>query len=248
HLKLPGRQAELLDALVAAGKPVVLVLVAGRPLELGAAIETVPSILMAWYPGTEGGPALADLLFGDVSPSGKLPHTYPRTIGQVPIHYARLPSGRPFRPGERFTLTYVDEDVRPLFPFGWGLTYTRFTYTNLEIVAPSVKPSEAVEVRVTVTNVGGRIGKEVAQLYVRDVVASRSRPVRELKGFDKIALAPGESRVVSFRVPARELGFHLEDGRYVVEPGLFQVWVGGSSLADLGGTFEVTEGLGPAPR
>jgi beta-glucosidase len=248
HLRMPGRQYELLDALVATGKPIALVLMAGRPLELDSAVGAVSSILMAWYPGTEGGPAIADVLFGDANPSGKLPHTYPRTVGQVPIHYDRLPSGRPTEAGNRFTLKYIDEDIRPLFPFGWGLSYTRFAYSNFEIVTPKVRASEAVEIRVTVANTGSRAGKEVVQLYVRDLVASRSRPVRQLKAFEKIALAPSEARTVTFRVPARDLGFHLADGAYVVEPGAFQVWVGGSSLADLGGTLEVTEGLRLPPQ
>mgnify|MGYP001258151860 FL=1 len=247
HLRLPGRQYELLDALVATGRKVALVLIAGRPLELREAAETVPAILMAWYPGTEGGPAIADVLFGDAGPGGRLPHSWPRTVGQVPLHYDARPSGRPTRTDNRFTLNYIDEDIRPLFPFGWGLDYTGFAYSDLEIVTPRVRASEAVEIRVTVTNTGARAGKEVAQLYVRDPVASRSRPLRQLKAFRKIVLAPGEARTVAFRVPARELGFHLPDGSYLVEPGRFQVWAGGSALADLGGSFEVTEALRVPP-
>ena len=243
HLTLPGKQRDLLDALIGTGKPVVLVLVAGRPIELGAAVETVPAILMTWQLGAEGGPAVADILFGDIAPSGKLPVTWPRTVGQVPIHYNRLPTGRPAHVGARYTAQYIDEDVRPLFPFGWGLGYTTVTYADLVIATPAVRASDMVEVRVTVTNTGRRPGKEVAQLYVRDPVASRSRPVLELKAFEKIALAPGESRVVTFRVPVRDLGFHLDDGTYVVEPGHFQVWVGGSALTELGSGFHVTEGL-----
>jgi beta-glucosidase len=243
YLTLPGRQRELLDALTATGTPVVLVLETGRPLELGAAVEKIPAIVMAWYLGTEGGPALADILFGDESPSAKLPVSWPRTVGQVPVHYNRLPTGRPADPKSRWTARYRDEDVRPLFPFGWGLGYTRFAYTGLDVATPTVGAQDVVELRVTVTNTGERAGKEVAQLYVRQPVASRSRPLRELKAFEKIALQPGESRAVTFRVPVRDLGFHLDDGSYVVEPGPFQAWIGGNSLADLEGGFEVTDGL-----
>lgn len=247
YLSLPGKQQKLLEALVATGKPVILVILAGRPLELGPASDRLSAALMAWYPGTEGAAAITETLFGDVNPSGKLPLTWPRTVGQIPIYYNHLPSGRPSDPHRRFTRNYMDESLAPLFPFGWGLSYTWFRFSDLVVDTPRVKASDHVQVRVTVTNTGPREGKEVAQLYVRDVVASRSRPVRELKGFDKIRLAPGESRVVTFRIPARELGFHLEDGTYVVEPGAFDVWVGGNSLADLGTRFEVSDGLQIVP-
>ena len=243
HLTLPGRQGALLEALVATGKPVIVVLIAGRPFELVRIADKLSAILMAWYPGTEGGAAIAETLFGDVNPSGKLPVSWPRTVGQLPLYYNRLPSGRPHYPDQRFTLNYLDESLEPLFPFGWGLSYTNFTFKDLTIATPKVGAGDTVEVRVTVTNTGARAGQEVAQLYVRDLVASRSRPVREMKGFEKIALEPGASRIVTFRVPVRELGFHHDDGTYVVEPGYFDVWAGGSSLADLGGRFEVTEGV-----
>jgi beta-glucosidase len=243
HLTLPGRQSALLDALAATGKPVVLVILAGRPLEIAAAADRLASVLMAWYPGTEGAAAIAETLFGDVNPSGKLPVTWPRTVGQLPLYYNRLPSGRPHRPDQRFTLNYLDEGLEPLFPFGWGLGYATFTYSDFVVATPQVRADDTMEVRVTVTNTGSRAGQEVAQLYVRDRVASRSRPVRELKGFEKIALEPGASRAVTFRVPVRDLGFHLDDGAYVVEPGRFDVWAGGSSLTELGDAFEVTEGL-----
>jgi beta-glucosidase len=249
YLTFPGRQQELLEALVATGKPVILVVLAGRPLEIGPSFEKLSAALMAWYPGTEGAAAITNILFGDVNPSGKLPLTWPRTLGQIPIYYNHLPSGRPSDPHLRFTRNYMDESLEPLFPFGWGLSYTSFRFSDLLVDTPRVKASEDVQVRVTVSNTGSREGKEVAQLYVRDVVASRSRPVRELEAFEKITLAAGETRSVTFRIPARELGFHLEDGTYVVEPGAFEVWVGGNSLADLGGRFEVSEGLRiAAPR
>jgi beta-glucosidase len=249
HLTLGGRQTEVLDALVRTGKPIVLVLIAGRPLELGRLAETIPAILMAWYPGTEGGTALADVLFGDESPSGKLPVTYPRTIGQVPIYYNHLPSGRPTTEN-RYTLRYIDEDVRPLFPFGWGLGYTSFSYGQAAAAKLQLGPGESLEVSVNVTNTGSRPGKEVVQLYTRDPVASRSRPVRELKAFEKVEIQPGKTRKVVLRVPVERLGFHLDDGTYVVEPGEIQFYVGGNSLAAQAGSVEIVEGLriGPGRR
>jgi beta-glucosidase len=240
---LPGRQRELLDALVATGKPIVLVLLGGRPLELGPIAEKLSAILMAWYPGTEGGAAITETLFGDVNPSGKLPVTWPRTVGQIPLYYNHLPSGRPTEPQLRFTRNYLDESLEPLFPFGWGQSYTSFAFSDPVIATPMLTASDTLEVRVEVRNTGLRDGKEVVQLYIRDPVASRSRPVRELKAFDKISLVSGEARTVTLRVPVRELGFHLEDGTYVVEPGRFEVGVGRDSRAPLNASFEVTEGL-----
>ena len=242
HLGLPGRQSELLEALAATGKPVILVLVAGRPLDISRELEKVPSALMAWYLGNEGGPALAEILFGDINPSGKLPVSWPRSVGQIPIHYNRLPTGRPTSALNRFTLGYMDESIEPLFPFGFGLSYTSFRFSDL-VVPARVSASDTIDVRVAVTNTGERAGEEVVQLYVRDVVASRSRPLRELKAFEKLALAPGQSRIVTLKVPARELGFHLDDGTYVVEPGRFDLWVGADSRADLTASFELVDGL-----
>jgi beta-glucosidase len=243
HLTLSGEQPALLEALARTGKPMVLVLVSGRPLELGALSDAIPAILMAWYPGTEGGTALADVLFGDVSPSGKLPVTYPRTIGQVPIYYNRLPTGRPTLPNNRYTLRYLDEDVTPLFPFGFGLSYTRFGYSHAAPTRARLASGDTLEVNVTVANQGTRAGQEVVQLYVRDPIASRSRPLRELKAFEKVALSPGEAKQVSLRVPVADLGFHLDDGSYVVEKGEIQLFVGGDSLAAAAGSVEITGGL-----
>jgi beta-glucosidase len=247
-LDLPGRQAELLDALIGTGKPVVVVLMAGRPLLLGPRLDQVAGLIMAWYPGTEGGPALAEILFGDASPSGRLPVTWPRHVGQVPLAYNRLPSGRPSMPDNRFTLGYMDGSLEPLFPFGYGLSYTSFAYSSLSVLTPRVGADDVARVRVRVTNTGARAGREVAQLYVRDPVATRSRPIRELKAFETVWLEPGESREVTFQVPAADLGFHLTDGSFVVEPGAFQVWAGGDSRAALEGRFEVTEGSRRAAR
>ena len=241
RLRLGGRQEEVLQALIRTGKPVVLVLVSGRPLELGDLAERIPSVLMVWYPGTEGGTALADVIFGDVSPSGKLPVTYPRTIGQIPIYYNALPSGRPTLPGNRFTLGYLDEEATPLFPFGWGMSYTDFTYSDTAVPRTRLTPDDTLEVQVDLTNAGSRPGQEVVQLYIRDPVASRSRPVRELKAFEKVPLAPGETRRVTLQVPVENLGFHLEDGTYLVEAGEIQVFLGGDSLAKPVGTVTIVE-------
>lgn len=239
-LGLPNRQQRLLEAVVATGKPVVLVVLAGRPMTITWAAKHVASILYAWSPGTMGGPAIADVLFGDAAPSGKLPMTMPRAVGQIPIYYNHLPTGRPAS-GDHYSSKYIDEDVAPLFPFGHGLSYTTFAYSDLAVARPVYGREDTVEVSVTVANTGKRPGREAVQLYVRDSVASKSRPIRELKAIDKISLRPGEARRVTLTVPVSTLGFHLDDGRYVVEPGRFDVWVGGSSAATLAGRFEVKE-------
>ena len=243
HMELNGRQAEVLEALAATGRPVALVIMGGRPLVLGSLPERIPSILMAWYPGTQGGPAVADVLFGDESPSGKLPLTWPRATGQLPLYYNRLPTGRPTKPDNRFTLQYIDEAIAPLYPFGWGLSYTRFTYADAAISKRRLAAGEALEVSVTVTNAGSRPGQEVVQLYTRDPVASRSRPLRELKAFEKIHLKPGEARRVTLRAPVESLGFHLDDGTYLVEAGAIEAFIGGSSLAEPAGEAEITQAL-----
>ncbi|HEY8564232.1 MAG TPA: beta-glucosidase BglX [Beijerinckiaceae bacterium] len=242
-LTLPNKQEELLDALVATGKPVILVLVASRPLEITRVIEKVQAILVTWFPGIEGGPALADILFGDEVPSGRLPTTWMRSVGQLPLYYNRLPTGRPTRDDNRFTTKYVDESIKPLFPFGYGLTTTRFDYDALRVDTPVVTPGETIRVSVKLSNTGARTGRELVQLYTRQPAASRSRPMRELKAFAKVELKAGETRRVALEVPAKDLGFHLEDGTYVVEPGVFQIFVGGDAETDFMSTVEVAEGL-----
>jgi beta-glucosidase len=237
-LTLPGVQQELLETLVATGKPVALVLMAGRPLDLRWAAQNVPAILMAWLPGTEGGPAVADLVFGDANPSGRLPVSFPRSLGQVPIYYSQRPTGRPVS-ADKWTSRYLDESNEPLYPFGYGLSYTTFTYSALAVSAKRVPPTGSLQVSARVKNAGTRDGKEVVQLYLRDLVASRSRPLRELKGFQKVALAAGEEKTVTFTLKAKDLGFHDDSGRYLVEPGAFKLWVGGSSKADLEADFQV---------
>ncbi|MGF9756313.1 beta-glucosidase BglX [Microvirga sp. 0TCS3.31] len=239
HLELNGKQIEVLEELAKTGKPVALVLLGGRPQVLGPVAERIPAILMAWYPGTEAGPAVADVLFGDVSPSGKLPVTWPRATGQLPLYYNRLPTGRPTKPDNRFTLQYIDEAITPLYPFGWGLSYTQFSYSEAAMAQKQLDQGGVLEVAVSVKNTGAREGQEVVQLYTRDPVASRSRPLRELKAFEKIALKPGETKRVTLRVPVESLGFHLNDGTYLVEEGAIQVFVGDSSLAEPIGEAEI---------
>jgi beta-glucosidase len=239
RLDLPDRQAAFLDRIVAAGTPVGLVLLSSRPVELGPVVDRLAGLVMAWYPGTEGGNALADILFGDADPSAKLPITWPRLVGQVPLNYDRLPSGRPHDPQSRFTLRYADEKLSPLYPFGFGLTYARFTFSDLAIKSPRLPRSETLEASVRIANTSDRPGREVAQLYVRQLVASRSRPLRKLAAFEKVSLAPGETKTVTFRVPVETLGFHDDTGAYVIEPGPFQVFAGNSSDAGLSAGFEV---------
>lgn len=239
RLTLPGLQGELLNRLVATGKPVVLVLIAGRPIELGPAIDQLGAALMAWFPGTEGGNAIADLLFGDAEPAGKLPVSWPRSVGQVPLPYDLPPTGRPNDPANHYTLRYVDEAITPLFPFGYGKTYTEWTLTDVELAQRKLPKEGRLELRATLRNTGSRPGRQVVQLYVRQLHASRSRPGRQLKAFRKVALPPGQAEALDLTVPVAELGFHLDDGTYVVEPGRYQVFLGTASDAQLAGEFEV---------
>lgn len=239
-LGFSGVQQEMLDALSAVGKPIVLVVETGRPLTLTDAVGKAASILVAWHPGTEGRTALAEVLTGEIAPSGKLPMTFPRSVGQIPISYGDLPTSRPAT-GDRYTTGYVDEKPTPLFPFGHGLSYTTFEYSGLKLSRDQIERGGQIDVSVTVKNTGPRAGQEVVQLYTRQLVASRSRPLRELKGFQKIALAPGEQKRVTLSIKARDLAYHDDDGHAVVEPGPFRVYVGGSAAADLEGGFEIVE-------
>jgi beta-glucosidase len=238
-LGLSGVQHEMLEALVETGRPIVLVVETGRPLTLGYAAKNTVAILIAWHPGTEGRTALAEVLTGEVSPSGKLPMTFPRSVGQIPIAYNPLPTSRPST-GNRYTTGYLDEDVTPLYPFGHGLSYTSFAYSGLALSAPRMTRDGKLDVSVTLENTGARPGSEVVQLYTRQLVASRSRPMRELKGFEKVSLAAGEKKTVRFRISAADLAYHDDQGRAVIEPGPFKLFVGGSSTADLSAPFEIT--------
>ena len=238
NIDLPGVQQQLLEAIHATGTPVVLVVMSGRPLTIPWAAEHVPAILESWFLGIETGPALAAVLFGDVSPSGKLPATFPRSVGQIPLYYNHKNTGRPTGP-EKYTSKYTDLPVTPLFPFGHGLSYTSFGYSDLRLSAPRIAPAGTLKVSVTVTNTGAREGAEVVQLYVHDEVASVTRPVRALAGFRRVSLKPGEARTLDFQLTAKELGLYNRDMKFVVEPGKFRVFVGGSSVGGLEGEFEV---------
>ena len=237
-LGLPGVQQQLLEAVQATGTPVVLVLMNGRPLAVQWAADHVPAIVEAWFLGVETGHALADVLFGDVSPSGKLPVTFPRAVGQVPIYYNHKNTGRP-PSDQKYTSKYTDLPSSPLFPFGFGLGYTTFTYRDVRLSALSITPGDTLKVAVTVSNSGEREGAEVVQLYVRDEVASVTRPVRALAALRRVSLRPGEASTVEFLLTAKQLGFYDRDMKFVVEPGKFRVFVGGSSVGGLEAGFAV---------
>ena len=198
----------------------------------------MPAIVESWFLGVETGPALAAVLFGDVSPSGKLPVTFPRAVGQIPLYYNHKNTGRPTGP-DKYTSKYIDLPVTPLFPFGHGLSYTTFSYSDLRLSAPRITPTGTLRASVSVTNTGSREAAEVVQLYVHDEVASVTRPVRALAGFRRVSLKPGEARTVEFSLTAKELGLYNKDMKFVVEPGKFRVFVGGSSVGGLEGEFEV---------
>jgi len=248
HLGFTGAQEKLLEAVVATGKPVILVVLAGRPLELKWAAGHVPAILEGWSPGVEAGHALANVLLGDVNPSGKLPSSFPRAVGQEPLYYAQLPTGRPAHGDlshlpanaqEKFMSRYMDEDNSALFPFGWGLSYTRFSYSQPTITGAVVAVKEILASRngpvatvgVNVKNTGSVAGTDVVQLYIRNTDASVEQPVRELKGFTRVTLAPGETKHVEFPLGFNELSFYNVEMQRTVEPTKYRIWVGGSSLA-----------------
>jgi len=239
NIDLPGVQQQLLEAVHATGTPVVLVLMNGRPLTIPWAAEHVPAIVESWFLGVETGPALAAVLFGDVSPSGRLPATFPRTVGQIPLYYNHKNTGRPTGP-DKYTSKYIDLPVTPLFAFGHGLSYTTFGYSDLRLSTPRITPAGTLRVSVTLTNTGAREGAEVVQLYVHDEVASVTRPVRALAGFRRVSLKPGEARTVDLQLTPKELGLYNQSMKFVVEPGKFRVFVGGSSVGGLEGEFEVS--------
>ncbi len=236
RLSLPGVQQALVEAVVATGTPVVLVVVSGRPYAIPELVDAVPAVLQAWLPGAEGAPALAEVLFGEVNPSGKLPITFPRHAGQVPIYYAHRPSGmRSF-----FYGPYTDESNEPLFPFGYGLSYTSFAFENLAVAPESVATDGEVQVSVEVVNTGSRAGDEVAQLYTHTEGASVTRPVKELRGFQRVHLAPGERVRVTFTLPVELLAYYDASMQLAVEPATVQVMVGNSSQhLPLSGAFSL---------
>ena len=232
-LDLPGRQAELLKAVVVLGKPVVLVLLNGRPLSINWAAENIPAILEAWQPGTEGGHAVADILFGDANPGGKLPVAFPRKGSHAPLYYARnlthSPEGSPM-----YNPRYWDGLPTPLYPFGFGLSYTTFSITDLKVSAEQVKVGDTVTVTANVTNTGKVAGDEVVQLYIHQKFGSDSRPMRELKGFERVSLQPGESRTVNFELGPEQLKYWSTNaGAWVQDAAAFDLWVGSDSQATL---------------
>jgi beta-glucosidase len=229
YLDLPGVQNKLIEAIHALGKPVVVILSNGRPLTIGWVDKNVPAILETWFLGTQAGNAIADVLFGDYNPSGKLPATFPRTVGQVPIHYSMKNTGRPMDKNNKYTSKYLDESNDPLYPFGYGLSYTTFSYGDLKLGATEITAQDSITVTCSVTNTGKFPGTEIVQLYIRDLVGSVTRPVKELKGFQKISLTPGESRLVSFTLTVNDLSFYKRDMTFGTEPGKFHVFVGGNS-------------------
>lgn len=238
-IDLPGVQRQLAEAVIAVGRPTVVVLMNGRPLALEWLVPRVDGLVEAWHGGIQAGPAIADVLFGDVNPGGKLPVTFPRQTGHCPLYYNHKNSGRPRYGHPVFAVGYFDTTCEPMFPFGFGLSYTTFEYANLKIDPAETGVKGRIGVSLDVTNTGKRAGEEVAQLYIRDLVGSLTRPVKELKGFQRISLNPGETKAVRFELGPEHLGFHDRSGKYVVEPGAFKVWVGGSSVGGLEGDFRL---------
>ena len=257
EIDLPGKQEQLIEAVAATGTPIILVILAGRPLTLERILDNVSAVLYAWHPGTMGGPAIADLLFGVESPSGKLPVSFPRLVGQIPIYYARKNSGRP---PSHDSITHIDEidgkapqtslgmsafhldaGFTPLFPFGYGLSYTRFEYRDISVSENCIALGDTVEITAVVHNTGECIAEEVVQLYIRDLVGNVTRPIKELKGFQRVRLQPGESQLVTFTLHTDELAFYNRKMVQVTEPGGFHVWIGGNSQAELRSEFELVE-------
>ncbi|AWX43399.1 Beta-glucosidase [Flagellimonas maritima] len=233
-LNLPGLQLNVLKAVYKVNKNIVLILMNGRPLTINWEAENIPAILETWQLGSQAGNAIAKVLFGDYNPSGKLPMTFPRSLGQIPIYYNHFNTGRPIKEPNVFWSHYNDEKNEPLFPFGYGLSYTNFTYSNLKI---DTSDQKNVKVSVTLTNSGDMEGEEVAQLYIHDKVASVTRPVKELKGFQKIKISPRESKEIKFVLTDSELGFFNNDHEFIVEPGRFDIMVGTNSQEGLTGSF-----------
>lgn len=257
NIDLPGNQSELIEALASTGKPLILVIMAGRPLTIENVLGHADAVLYAWHPGTMGGPAIADLLFGLESPSAKLPVTFPRAVGQVPIFYSHKNTGRPATdhtcvnmhevparaPQTSLGMTsfHLDAGYKPLFPFGFGLSYGNFKYVKITTSHRSIALGDTLDVHADVINTGSRVAEEVVQLYIRDLVGNVTRPVRELKGFKRICLKPGERERISFSLHTDELAFYNRKMELVTEPGRFHVWIGGSSEAELWADFEIHE-------
>jgi beta-glucosidase len=239
-IDLPGQQLALVQAIAASGTPYVVVLMNGRPLTIPWLADNAPGLLEAWYPGTEGGPAVADVLFGDVNPSGKLPMSFPRDVGQIPISYNELPTGRPDDPNNKFTSRYLDVANSPQYAFGYGLSYTTFSFSNVQVSTPTMSPGGTETVTATLTNTGSVAGTDVAQLYVHESDTPILQPVRKLEGFQRITLAPGHGQTVTFTLNKSNLGSYDDLGHFATTPGPFDVWVGDSSDASLHATFNLS--------
>jgi beta-glucosidase len=240
-IDLPGHQQELIDRINATGKPFVVVLFNGRPLTLTKVDAAAPAILEAWFPGVQAGHAVADVLFGEVNPGGKLPVTFPRRVGQVPIYYNHEPTGRPCDPKSKYNSRYRDlPTCDPLYAFGYGLSYSKFTVSNLRLSATKMPRRGRITASVDIAHAGGPKGDEVVQLYIHDPVGSLSQPVRRLRGFRRVTLSAGERTTVSLELDASDVGFYDNRGRFVVETGRIDVFAGTSSTGGLEGSFQVT--------
>jgi beta-glucosidase len=260
YLDLPGAQNELIEALARSGKPIVLVVMTSRPLTIGEISDHTDAVLYAWHPGTMGGPAIADLLFGLEVPSGKLPVTFPKAEGQIPVYYAQKNSGRPathdswvrmkdipertFQTSIGNTNHYLDIGFEPLYPFGFGLSYNEYRYSDMNISSSQMEMNDTLKVQATVTNMGKLPGEEIVQVYIRDWHASITRPVKELKGFKRIHLEPGESKKVMFSISTDDLAFYNAEGQILIEPGRFSVWIGPDSSTGINMDFILNEPSG----
>lgn len=239
EIGLPGPQQELIEAIHALGKPVVAVVMAGRPLTINWIDENIPAVMNAWHLGTMSGKAIAETLFGDSNPGGKLTITFPKNVGQIPIYYNMKNTGRPFDANNKYTSKYLDVPNEPLYPFGYGLSYTTFEYSDLSLSSNQMDMGGSIKATITVKNTGKYTGKEVVQLYIRDLVGSVTRPLKELKGFEKISLAPSESKQVSFTITTKDLEFYTRDMSFKAEAGDFKVFVGTNSAETLEADFKL---------
>ncbi|NOQ92117.1 MAG: glycosyl hydrolase, partial [Flavobacteriaceae bacterium] len=241
NIKLVGVQQELLEEVYKVNKNVIIVLMNGRPLDISWAAENVPSILECWLLGSQSGNAIADVLFGDYNPSGKLPVSFPHNVGQEPLYYNRKNTGRPSNPTHVTFSAYRDAPNTALYPFGYGLSYTTFEYKNLRLDKNEIPVNGKIQVSVEVTNTGTKDGEEVVQLYIRDLVGSITRPIKELKGFEKVMINAGETKTIIFTINNETLQFYTVNKKWEVESGDFEVWIGGDSRASLKKSFFVAE-------
>jgi len=239
EISLPEPQLKLAEALSLLGKPIVLILTNGRPLLLDWFEKHMDAIVETWYLGSQAGNAISDVLFGNYNPSGKLAMSFPRKVGQIPVYYNHFNTGRPFLSDDHFTSKYLDSPIEPLYPFGFGLSYTTFEYSNLKLDKDTLNRGEQLTVSVTVQNVGKYAGEEVVQLYIQDLVGSTVRPVKELKRFDKIKLLVGEEKTIHFVLTEEDLKFYTADLTYTAELGRFKVYVGGNSVSVSEAKFEL---------